>query len=58
MNGSSEVCSGHAMTNIRAFDENVEGDGFWDGENCGAIDLTDSDFDDDTLDPEDYRVTL
>lgn len=54
--GQYATCSGHSVTNCRGYF--TDGGGFWDGGNCGAIDLTGTDLEDTSLDIEDYRVVL
>jgi hypothetical protein len=54
--GQYSVCTGHAVTNCAGYFNG--GGGFWDGGNCGSIDLSGSDFEDSGLDPDDYRVSL
>jgi len=54
--GQYSVCSDHSVTNTRTYAE--EGGEFWDGGNCGSIDVTGSIFGDGTLVPENYKVSL
>ncbi|HEX7099346.1 MAG TPA: right-handed parallel beta-helix repeat-containing protein [Acidimicrobiia bacterium] len=49
-------CSGHHLTGCRVRFHN--GNHWWNGGNCGAIDRSGSVFGDLTLNPEDYRVVL
>ena len=50
------TCSAVGMINCRGYFQNENS--FWDGGGCSSVDISGSDFLDNTLDPEDYRVTL